>query len=286
MTLRFSHLLTCCALVCLALSCGDGGQRVENMKDNAAKGTGDLAAAAEAADVPVEAVDTVMRSGGVTLRPMPATKEFPNAKITDWTYENGVFNYRVTGYEFAAPTPDADALMCANSGKGQHAHLIINNEPYLAKYEPNFAHELPDGEHYILTFLSRSYHESIKNGMAARAVKATVDKGSFAETTDIQEPMLFYSRPKGTYSGKDTENVMLDFYPVNADLSRNGYYVEASVNGGEALQLTEWQPYYLIGLPMGENTVRLTLMQEGKRVDTPLNPVTRTFTLQADPAGK
>ena len=46
-----------------------------------------------------------------------------------------------------------------------------------------------------------------------------------------------------------------------------------------------WQPYYIEGLPMGENTITLTLVDaEGKKVDTPLNPVTRKFTLAADPA--
>ena len=285
MTFRFTSLLTVCLLTLLTVGCKDS-DRVQNMKDNAAKGTGSMEEAADAAEVPFDETAGVMTSGSVTLRPMPPTKDFPDAKINDWTYKNGKFNYVVSDYDFAAATPDADALMCANSGKGQHAHLIINNEPYLAKYEPTFTQELPDGQHHILTFLSRSYHEAIKNGMAFRAVNATVKNNSFTEVTDIEEPMLFYSRPKGTYVGKDTKNVMLDFYPVNADLSDTGYYVEASVNGGAGMKLTEWKPYFLNGLPMGENTVKLTLMEDGKPVDTPLNPVTRTFTLEADPTGK
>jgi len=37
---------------------------------------------------------------------------------------------------------------------------------------------------------------------------------------------------------------------------------------------------------MGENTIELTLIdKDGNVVDTPLNPVTRTFTLKADPLG-
>jgi len=202
-----------------------------------------------------------------------------------YPYSNGTFNYEVANYEFAAQTPDADALMCANSGKGQHAHLIINNEPYIAKYEPSFKMDLPDGTHHILTFLSRSYHEAIKNGTAYRAVTASVENNAFTDAVDIKTPMLFYSRPKGTYAGKKaTENVMLDFYPVNAELSADGFYVEASVNGGPGMKITEWQPYFLKGLPMGENTVKLSLMKDGELVDTPLNPVSRTFTLEALPA--
>ena len=96
-------------------------------------------------------------------------------------------------------------------------------------------------------------------------------------------PMLFYSRPKGTYTGKaETDKVMLDFYLVNAKLGAE-YKVKAEINGEEHL-IDSWQPYYIEGMPMGENTIKLTLLDaEGNAVDTPLNPVSRTFTLQEDP---
>lgn len=264
MMIRLLSLLT---LAVLTFACGDS-QRQDVKEDNATK--------LDDAGLPATAV-----AGDVKLSPMPQTYEFPNATLEDWTYENGTFNYVVSDYEFAEQTPDAESLMCANSGQGQHAHLIINNEPYMAKYEPTFDVDLPDGSHHILTFLSRSYHESIKNGKAYRAVVAEVKDNSFASTEDIAEPMLFYSRPKGKYTGKvATENVMLDFYPVNAELSEDGYYVEAVVNGGTPMKITEWKPYFLTGLPMGENTVKLSLMRDGQLVEAPLNPVSRTFTLE------
>ena len=62
------------------------------------------------------------------------------------------------------------------------------------------------------------------------------------------------------------------------------HMVKATINGEDHM-IDTWQPYYVEGLPMGENTITLTLVDaEGNTVDTPLNPVTRTFTLQADPA--
>ena len=62
------------------------------------------------------------------------------------------------------------------------------------------------------------------------------------------------------------------------------YQVKADINGEEHM-IDTWQPYYIEGLPMGENTVTLTLVDgSGQTVDTPLNPVSRTFTLAADPA--
>ncbi|MBB4078142.1 hypothetical protein GGR28_000743 [Lewinella aquimaris] len=225
----------------------------------------------------------------ITLTDMPPTEDFPNASIDDWSYDAGTFNYTISGgYTLGRQTDDASSVMCANSDKGQHIHLIIDNEPYIAKYEPTFNQPMTNGEHYLLTFLSRSYHQSIKTDKAHRAVKASVNNNSFSNPQPITEPMLFYSRPKGTYTGKaETENVMLDFYPVNAPLG-DEYQVKASVNGKEFM-IDEWKAYYLKGLPMGENTITLTLMAGDSIVDAPLNPVVRTFTLQELPteaAGK
>ena len=173
--------------------------------------------------------------------------------------------------------------MCANSGKGQHIHLIVGTAPYAAKYVSEFAHEVADGDHQLLAFLSRSYHESIKSPDAFVGLNATIEGGTMTKSEPITDATLFYSRPKGTYVGKaNTDKVMLDFYLLNADLGPD-YSLKADING-EAHILNKWQPYYIEGLPMGENTVTLTLLDKaGNKVDSPINPVSRTFTLKADP---
>ena len=235
---------------------------------------------AEAPAAPSDAITTQ----GVSVTPKVSGTDFPDAHLTNFAYEDGTFTYgyEADTYQLGAQTPDAASTMCANSAKGQHIHLIVDNEPYIAKYEPTFEQEIADGQHRILTFLSRSYHESIKSPQAHRAVMADVSDGAFASQEPITEPMLFYSRPKGTYVGKDAESVLLDFYPVNVELGAD-YAVKVEV-GGFTTTLDAWQPYVIEGLPMGENTVTLTLVDgEGKRVEAPLNPVSRSFTLQADP---
>jgi len=74
---------------------------------------------------------------------------------------------------------------------------------------------------------------------------------------------------------------MLDFYPVNIELG-DKYKVIATV-GDQKFEINEWKPYVLNNLPMGENTVTLTLVDsEGNNVNAPLNPVSRTFTLAAE----
>ena len=175
--------------------------------------------------------------------------------------------------------------MCANSKDGQHIHLIIDDQPYAAKYEPSFNYEIADGEHYLLAFLSRSYHESIKTKDAHVVVKGNFKGNSMMSKAKVDAPMLFYSRPKGEYVGKaDTEKIMLDFYLVNTTLSADGNKVKVAVNGEEKFVLDEWKPIFIEGLPMGDNKIKLTLVdKDGNVIDAPLNPVERVFTLKADP---
>lgn len=230
-----------------------------------------------------EEATEMMEAKQYTLTPFSNSYEFADANLQEMTYENGVFNFGFTGYELGQQTPDAGQKMCANSDKGSHIHLIVNTQPYAAKYVPEFNYDVPDGDHYILAFLSRSYHESIKNGNAHMVQKVNVADKSITSSEDVSEPMLFYSRPKGTYVGAaSTDKVMLDFFLANADLGSE-YRVKAMINDEEHI-IDNWQPYYIEGLPMGENIITLTLIDaEGNKVDTPLNPVTRKFTLQADP---
>ena len=222
-----------------------------------------------------------------TLTPFTESTPYPDANMTSMTYEGNKFSFGVEGdnYELGAQTPDAPQKMCANSAEGQHIHLIIDNGPYAAKYVAEFDHEVADGEHYLLAFLSRSYHESIKTDQAHTAKKITVAGGAISAEEDITDPMLFYSRPKGSYVGKaNTDKVMLDFYLKNVALGAD-YKVKVEINDEWETTVDTWQPYYIEGLPMGDNKVKLTLTDaEGNAVDTPMNPVERLFKLAADPA--
>jgi len=221
-----------------------------------------------------------------TLTPFSPSKSFMDAEIKGMSYKNGKFDFDVAegDYALGTQTDDADTKMCANSAKGQHIHLIINDAPYAAKYTSEFDYEIEDGEHYLLSFLSRSYHESIKTDKAHVAKKITVKDNSITEAAPIMESMLFYSRPKGTYSGvKETEKVMLDFYPINANIGTTQKII-ATINGEEH-KIDKWQPYYITGLPIGENTITLALVNvNGDKISAPYNPVSRTFTLREDTA--
>ncbi len=189
------------------------------------------------------------------------------------------YNFDVQNYELGVQTEDAETRGIANSSKGQHIHFIVNNGPYSAHYMPGVMNTLDEGNYVVLAFLSRSYHESVKSEGAFYVENLKVGDVEPSET-DLTAPHLFYSRPKGTYTDIDTKKVMLDFYLLNTTISPEGNKVKATING-EEFMITEWAPYYIEGLPLGEATIELELIDaEGKTVDGPFNKVERKITLE------
>jgi hypothetical protein len=199
------------------------------------------------------------------------------------------FTFNVKNYELKSQTSDAANKMCNNSDKGQHIHFILDNKPYTALYEPKHEVVVPKGgEHYLLVFLSRSYHESVKSKGAADIMHFKIDdKGKLQKMEAPKTPMVFYSRPKGDYIGaKNTDNLLLDFYVWNCELSDSSYKVKAELKAegiDTSFVFNSWTPHFLQHVPMGKPSVTLSLWdKDGKKLEGPNTEVTREFNLAAD----
>jgi hypothetical protein len=233
-----------------------------------------------------------MEKNGLKVYSFNNSPKFPDAELelkqpeTKSKVAAGEVNfvYELENYQLTAQTTEGPAHTDhANSKEGQHIHNIVDNEPYTAHYTTTFTKPLKAGSHVVLSFLSRSYHESLKHKDAYDLRVVNVGNGTTGPGANFDEKgeHLFYSRPKGEYTGNDTKKVMLDFYLVNTDLSENGNKVRATINGTEFM-LNQWLPYTIEGLPMGENTIKLELIdKDGKVVPGPFNTVERKFTLKA-----
>jgi hypothetical protein len=69
------------------------------------------------------------------------------------------------------------------TGKGNHIHVILDNQPYEAYYEINQPFELrnvTEGKHTLRVFPSRPWHESYKNDGAFQMIEFTVKGGGDA----------------------------------------------------------------------------------------------------------
>jgi hypothetical protein len=184
------------------------------------------------------------------------------------------FSFDVSDYTLGMQSIKDFDYTLANSKKGQHIHFIVNNGPYSAHYSESFTKKLDEKNNIILAFLSRSYHESVKNSNAYVLTQTGNEK------IDLTDEFLFYSRPKGTYKGVDTEKLLLDFYLVNTNLSSTGNKVKATIQDTEFI-IEEWAPYYIEGLPKGEIKIKLELIDaSGNLIDSPFNPSNRTVILE------
>lgn len=229
------------------------------------------------------------KTDNITLTKVTNFKDYSNVslKMTEPSkseVKEGKVNFKfdVKNLKVGEQTDDAGENGLANSGKGQHIHVIVDNKPYTAHYKATFEQDIKTGEHLIVAFPARSYHMSIKNKDAVAVKKLTVGEPSESQkmTVDLSAPHLIYSRPKGTYSGKDTKKVLLDFYLLNTDLAPDGNKVKATINGQDFM-IDDWAPYAMEGLPMGKNTVKLELVDEnGQMIEGPFNKVERSFTLK------
>jgi hypothetical protein len=185
------------------------------------------------------------------------------------------------------------------TGKGNHIHVILDNQPYEAYYELGQAFELRNlaaGKHTLRVFPSRPWHESYKNDGAFQMVKFTVKGGgdnskptttnngqtmappregkdfpaSAAGDVNPAKPLLTYSRPKGEYKDADADPIMIDFWLTGAKLKGDGgeYRVRYIVDDDEPRFLDKWEPIWLSGWINGKHTVRLELLdKEGRPIE-------------------
>lgn len=277
---QFFFLVPCLAILCAASSCQQSGKgSTEEINDT------------------VEAASIRPVLEPINLIPVVGSPEFEHAELT-LRSANAIsigkdstkvaFAFDVKNYNLKNQTADAADKQCNNSDKGQHIHFILDNKPYTALYEPK--HEVTlakNTEHYLMCFLSRSYHESIKTKGAAFVYHFKIDEnGKLVKLDEPKTPMLFYSRPKGDYMGKDTTNLLFDFYVWNASLGSD-YKVKAIINNesngqSKELLIDTWQALFIEHLGTGKASVSISLLdKEGKAVDGPMTNATRNIQLAA-----
>ena len=257
------------ALAFLALSsCETGPKRIETADSTSIK--------------------TGFENSGLGIKSMEASADMAEAEVTltspdlSQPLKSGKtkFTFALKGFEMGKNTPGFEKTGLANSTMGQHLHVIIDNNPYMAHNTPEVEIELEEGWHTMVVFPSRSWHESIKSPKAGFVKKFKVGNPKTGEP-DITQPLLVYSRPKGAYTGlEETKKVLLDWYLFNCTLGEGGYFVKATING-QTFRYYKWEPQYMEGLPKGDNVVFLELKdKENKVVPGDYNSTRRRFTIE------
>ena len=171
----------------------------------------------------------------------------------------------------------------ANKEIGQHVHVILDNNPYIAHYDPSeplILENVSPGTHVLRAFPARHYHLSLKEGEVFDTVVFHVEEKTEDFAFDPTKPYATYSRPKGTYSQEAAQELLLDFYVTNATLGQDAKIIYG-VDGQET-ELTEWKPVLLPPLAPGEHTITLKLVDmQGNLIENGgFNNTTRTITVE------
>ena len=165
---------------------------------------------------------------------------------------------------------------------GDHVHLVLDNRPYKALEDGRTsirlgevfpAEPLAEGQHTMFAFPARADHVAVKPHEVSQAAKkgdavplgaVTFWVGKVGKPNyKLGDPAIIYSRPKGTYNGRETESLLLDFYLANASIGNGRGSVQATVTPHEgtpvSAKLTSWSPMLVKNLPSGPARILLEL---------------------------
>lgn len=218
-----------------------------------------------------------------TLVPMNNSLQYkvpPSIELHD--YRNGNMTFNIQNFNLKTTTPDADDQVFPNNAKlGQHVTVFIDGKIMGTTNTPLIPYQLTDGKYTMTAALTKSYGETLKNPEASTTRRIIVRDGNIFGHSEPRPEMIMYNQPRGTYKGAAAKQVPLDFYLYNADI-KGAYRVLLDINNGkDQFYLSSWQPYYIEGLPAGENTVKLYLVYtNGEVVNVRTNVVQETFMVE------
>ncbi len=221
----------------------------------------------------------------VKLTPAAPTPAFKDAELEFATYENGTLKFHIKGNSFRLGALTSDTKEHHITGKsGQYIGVIIDNNPPVKIFKTTYRKKLGDGGHRIFAYLGTSYDQAIKTPKAFISKKITVKNNSLVKVYQMNNfPELFCTSPAGNYPTLVADKVLLDFYLLNANIDSN-HKIQLTINDGQSFIISQAKPFYMTGLPYGENEIELMLVNgNGDMIRMPRNPVKRSFILQNPP---
>jgi hypothetical protein len=176
---------------------------------------------------------------------------------------------------------------------GNHIHLILDNEPYMAVRDASkpidlnalvqkeLGHPLTEGTHVLRAFPGRAKHESVKEP-AAFDIRVFSFKSKTPDFKfDAKAPLLTFSRPKGCSDAGS--RVLLDFYVTNTKLGATDSRVHYTIDGNTSGDIVAFTPHFVENLPVGEHQIHIALQdQSGSPITGLFNDTTRTIKIAPD----
>jgi hypothetical protein len=186
-----------------------------------------------------------------------------------------------------------DVKSWALSPEGDHIHLILDNEPYIAVrdaskpidlnalVEKELKKPLSEGTHVLRAFPGRGHHESVKQDAAFDWRVFHYKQKTADFSWNPKAPLLTFSRPKGCVDAGT--RVLLDFFVNNTKLGATEHRVRYIIDGTLSGDIVQWKPHYIENLTVGDHTLELSLRDaNGELVAGPFNDTKRTIKVAPD----
>lgn len=214
----------------------------------------------------------------INITPCPAWDSldlYSNVLLHAYTYASGKAIFGVQGVRLGTQTLEQAQRLSSKTKKGVHLHLVIDNSSDTIANDNSFEFPIADGKHQLFAFLATAYFESIKSKEAILAKEIEVKNRQLVKSQNLPYVKIVYNSPKGSFSIKETDKILLDFVLVNTKLEKDANQVRVTFDNNKVFLIDTWQAYYIEGAELGEHTVKLELLDAtGKLIDT---PVTKSF---------
>jgi len=244
---------------------------------------------------------------GIQIIPVQSTPQPINASIRIALPEDGqllskkpvVVTLRVRGFALGQDSNFPRENELPVSKMGQTVHVFVDDRPYFAYngpamdpfevegdfYQANYQFDvnstLKEGMHTVRILPCRSYGESLKSVNCFDAIQFFLKDKKMDWAMSLRRPFLTFNEPSGNFPYRAGEPILLDFYVSNCELSSDGYKIKLTVDGRAERYLSEWIPYYILGLKPGKHQLRLELVDGEKQlVPGAFNDVERTFSVK------
>jgi len=183
-------------------------------------------------------------------------------------------------------------LKVPNQPAGSYVQLVLDGRPVDPVTSFRGGLKLTDlagpdgiveGEHVLAAFVCLSNRQSVKAPGGISVHRFWVGKKTEG-TYQSSAPMIVLGSPYGHYSGSAADEILVDYYLLNAVTGEKDQAVRMTLTGpglpeeGTERFTREWRPWNIVSPHNGEYTLKVELLDSNGNTP-PGGPIVRKFTV-------
>lgn len=221
--------------------------------------------------------------------------KLPRVSITAPGNDQRIASHYAQGYKVRYRVQNWQAMP-----EGSYLQFVLDGVPCEPIPDPKKSIELrtlaggkdiAEGEHVLTAYVARKNHESIKADGAVSVRRFWIGKKTESAWNSSRDAMLVLGRPHGTYEGDAVDEILVDYYVINALLAADDHSIRFKLTGpgidpsGITKIISEWRPLLVWSPSDGEHQLEAELLDaKGQPVANPWNPAKLTFTVRRNAA--